>query len=97
MKRDLDLYPGDFWPEAVDCVRRACGHKEIASRTGPGHDSTMTTLLVRTAIMFVRAKGGVSHCAEEWSSKEDCGEGALALGRAMLNFDEVLRRKEMGV
>ena len=96
MKRDLHLYPGDFWPEAVDCVRRACGDKGIASRTGTGHDSTMTTQLVPTAMVFVRAKGGISHCAEEWSSKEDCGEGALALGRAVSNFDEVLRRREAG-
>ncbi|KAE8827297.1 hypothetical protein PTNB85_08650 [Pyrenophora teres f. teres] len=93
MKRDIHLYPGKFWPEAVDCVKRACGNKGIASRTGTGHDSTMTTLLVPTAMVFVRAKGGVSHCAQEWSSKEDCGEGALALGRAVLNFDEVLRGK----
>jgi N-carbamoyl-L-amino-acid hydrolase len=40
--RDVHLLPGDFWPEAVDCVRRACGENGIGSRTGTGHDSTMS-------------------------------------------------------
>jgi N-carbamoyl-L-amino-acid hydrolase len=49
MKRDIHVPVGDFWPEAIDCVRRACGDKGIGSRTGTGHDSTMTTTLVPTA------------------------------------------------
>ncbi|KAK0249624.1 hypothetical protein LTR29_014603 [Friedmanniomyces endolithicus] len=93
VKRDIHLYPGDFWPDAVDCVRRACGEKGMPSRTGTGHDSTMTQLLVPTAMIFARAKGGVSHSPEEWSDKEDCVESALALGRAVLNFDELMKTK----
>jgi beta-ureidopropionase / N-carbamoyl-L-amino-acid hydrolase len=38
-------------------------------------------------MVFARAKNGVSHDAAEWSSKEDCAESALALGKAVLNFD----------
>ncbi|KAK0253063.1 hypothetical protein LTR91_021930 [Friedmanniomyces endolithicus] len=92
-KRDIHLYPGNFWPDAVDCVRRACGEKGMPSRTGTGHDSTMTQLLVPTAMVFARAKGGVSHSPEEWSDKEDCAESALALGKAVLNFDELMKTK----
>ncbi|KAF2098864.1 N-carbamoyl-L-amino-acid hydrolase [Rhizodiscina lignyota] len=93
MKRDIHLLPGDFWPEAIDCVKRACGDKGIGSRTGTGHDSTMTTTLVPTAMVFVRAKDGLSHTAKEWSDKDDCTEGALALGKSVLNFDELMRTK----
>jgi N-carbamoyl-L-amino-acid hydrolase len=93
MKRDVHLLPGDFWPEAIDCVKRACGDKGIGSRTGTGHDSTMTTTIVPTAMIFVRAKDGISHSPKEWSDKDDCTEGALALGKAVLNFDEVLKAK----
>ncbi|KAL4903140.1 hypothetical protein BDW74DRAFT_186465 [Aspergillus multicolor] len=75
--RPVHLLPGDFWPEAVDCVRRACGDKGIGSRTGTAHDSTMTRLKCPTAMVFVRGKDGISHCAKEWSDKEDCEEGAL--------------------
>ncbi|TVY50682.1 N-carbamoyl-L-amino-acid hydrolase [Lachnellula cervina] len=93
LTRDIHLLPGNFWPEAIDCVKRACGDKGIGSRTGTGHDSTMTTLKVPTAMVFVRAKDGISHSAKEWSSKEDCAEGALTLGKAVLNFDELLKQK----
>ena len=93
MTRDVHLPPGDFWPEAIDCVKRACGDKGIGAITGTGHDSTMTTTLVPTGMVFVRAKGGWSHTAKEWSDKEDCMEGALALGKAVLNFDELLKTK----
>ncbi|KAK0779001.1 hypothetical protein LTR75_015476 [Friedmanniomyces endolithicus] len=93
VQRDIHLHPGDFWPDAVDCVRRACGEKGKPSRTGTGHDSTMTQLLVPTAMVFARARGGVSHSPEEWSDKEDCVESALTLGRAVLNFDELMRTK----
>jgi N-carbamoyl-L-amino-acid hydrolase len=57
----------------------------------------MTTLKVPTAMVFVRAKDGISHSPKEWSSKEDCKEGALALEKAVLNFDELLKEKAAGV
>lgn len=91
--RTVHLLPGDFWPEAIDCVKRACGDKGIASRTGTGHDSTMTQLLVPTAMVFARAKDGISHSPKEWTDKEDCAESAAVLGKAVLNFDEYLANK----
>ena len=92
-KRDLHLPPGKFWPEAIDCVRRACGDDGIASITGTAHDSTMTTTLVPTAMVFARAKDGISHCAKEWTDKEDCAKSAEVLGKAVLNFDHLLQSK----
>jgi len=53
----------------------------------------MTTLKVPIAMVFVRAKDGISHYPKEWSDKEDCAEGALVLGNAVLNFDELLKQK----
>lgn len=53
----------------------------------------MTTRLCPTAMVFARAKDGVSHNAKEWTSKEDCAESALVLGRAVLNYDQILREK----
>ncbi|KAF1354588.1 hypothetical protein BDV97DRAFT_418396 [Delphinella strobiligena] len=91
--RIMHLEPGNFWPEAVDCVKRACGDKGIASNTMTAHDSTMTRLLCPTAMVFARAKDGISHCAREWTSKEDCVESAVVLGKAVLNFDQLLADK----
>ncbi|KAK5457074.1 hypothetical protein LTS15_004855 [Exophiala xenobiotica] len=91
--RTVHLLPGNFWPEAIDCVRLACGDKGIASRTGTGHDSTMTQLLCPTAMVFARAKDGISHSPKEWTSKEDCAESALVLGKSVLNFDDYMKLK----
>lgn len=91
VNRIMHLEPGQFWPEAVDCVKRACGDRGIAANTLTAHDSTMTRLVCPTGMVFARAKDGISHSAKEWSSKEDCAESALVLGRAVLNFDELLK------
>ncbi|KAF2766563.1 N-carbamoyl-L-amino-acid hydrolase [Teratosphaeria nubilosa] len=87
VNKTLTLEPGKFWPEAVDCVKRACGDKGMGADTHTAHDSTMTRLLVPTGMVFARGKDGVSHNAKEWTTKEDCAEGVLALGKAVLNFD----------
>ncbi|KAK4499668.1 hypothetical protein PRZ48_010186 [Zasmidium cellare] len=93
VERVMHLEPGEFWPEAVDCVKRACGDRGMAAKTLTAHDSTMTTLVCPTAMVFARGKEGISHCAQEWTSKEDCAESAEVLGKAVLNYDEVLRKK----
>lgn len=91
--RILHLEPGKFWEEAVDCVRRACGDKGIGARTDTAHDSTMTQLKCPTAMVFARAKNGVSHAAYEWTDKADCAESAAVLGRSILNFDQILESR----
>lgn len=93
LTRDVHLLPGNFWPEAIECVKTACGDEGIGSITLTGHDSTMTTKLVPTAMVFARAKNGWSHTPKEWTSKEDCAKSALVLGRAVLNFDHYMQNK----
>ena len=93
-ERTLHLLPGKFWPEAIDCIKAACDGRGMGSITRTAHDSTMTQLLVPTGMVFARAKDGVSHNPKEWTSKEDCAESALVLGRSILNFDEYLKQKE---
>ncbi|KAK4505898.1 hypothetical protein PRZ48_003863 [Zasmidium cellare] len=95
VEKVIDFPAGKFWPEAVDCVRRACGDRGIAADTWTFHDSSMTTRLCPTAMVFARAKDGVSHNPKEWTSKEDCAESALVLGRAVLNYDQILREKSV--
>ena len=91
--RIMHLLPGKFWQEAIDCVEAGCGDMGMETMTMTAHDSTMTQLLVPTAMVLARSKNGWSHCAKEWTSKEDCAAGTLALGRAVLNFDEKLKGK----
>lgn len=95
-KRTIHLLPGKFWKDAVDCVEAGCGDMGMETMTMTAHDSTMTQLLVPTAMVMARAKNGWSHTAKEWTSKEDCAASSLALGRAVLNFDEKLKTKLAG-
>jgi len=44
-------------------------------------------------MVFARAKDGISHSAKEWTSKEDCAESALVLGKAVLDYDMILKQK----
>ncbi|GAB7357608.1 hypothetical protein MBLNU459_g0111t1 [Dothideomycetes sp. NU459] len=92
MSRIMHLLPGNFWPEAIEWVRRACRDNGMAARTGTAHDSTMTRLKCPTGMVFARAKDGISQCAKERTSKEDCAESALVLGKAVLDFDEYLAK-----
>jgi beta-ureidopropionase / N-carbamoyl-L-amino-acid hydrolase len=91
--RIMHLEPGGFWPEATECIKRACGDKGMGTQTLTAHDSTMTTLVCPTAMVVARAKDGISHCAREWTTQEDCAEGIEVLGKAVLNFDEMLRHR----
>lgn len=93
VQRVMHLEPGKFWPEAIECVKRACGDRGMAAQTLTAHDSTMTTLVCPTGMVFARGKDGISHCAKEWTSKEDCAESAAVLGKAVLNFDEMLKQR----
>ncbi|KAL2202643.1 hypothetical protein CC79DRAFT_1400946 [Sarocladium strictum] len=93
VNKDLELPTGDFTKEAVDCAARGCGDMGKPITCMSGHDSLMTILKVPTAMIFVRSKDGISHSAKEWSEKGDCADGALALGRAVLNYDEYLQKK----
>jgi beta-ureidopropionase / N-carbamoyl-L-amino-acid hydrolase len=93
VNKNLELPTGNFTKEAVDCAARGCGEMGTAITCMSGHDSLMTILKVPTAMIFVRSKDGISHSAKEWSDQQDCADGALALGRAVLNYDEFLQRK----
>lgn len=91
VKQVFFLPVGGFTREAVDCVTRACEEKGIPITCMSGHDSFMTILKVPTAMIFVRSRNGDSHAATEWCEKQDCADGAQALGRSVINFDEYLK------
>lgn len=93
LKKTVDLPVGRFTKEAVDCAANGVGDLGVAITCMSGHDSLMTMLKAPTAMLFVRSKGGYSHSPKEWSEKQDCADGALALGRTVLHYDDYLRRR----
>lgn len=54
--------------------------------SGAGHDSTAFADFCPIGMIFVRSKDGISHNKVEWSTKEDCADGAEILYRTLLNL-----------
>lgn len=86
-------------PESVfheDCIEavRSAAISEVGSsmimemNSGAGHDAAWTSKVVRTSMIFVPSKDGISHNPAEYTSPEDCALGAQILLQAVLRYDE---------
>jgi allantoate deiminase len=54
--------------------------------SGAGHDGMQLLDLCPMGMIFIRSKNGISHDPAEWSSKEDCADGANVLYHTVLNL-----------
>ncbi len=54
--------------------------------SGAGHDGMHLADLCPVGMIFVRSRAGISHNPAEWSSKEDCADGARVLYRTVLRL-----------
>ena len=58
--------------------------------SGAGHDAQAIATIAPMAMVFVPSVGGISHAIEEYSSPEDCANGAQVLLELLLLADERL-------
>ena len=58
--------------------------------SGAGHDAAHLAGTVPTAMIFIPSREGLSHNEREYSSPEQCAEGANLLLRSVLRIDEIL-------
>ena len=58
--------------------------------SGAGHDAQAIATIAPMAMVFVPSVGGISHAIEEYSSPEDCANGARVLLELLLLADERL-------
>ena len=68
--------------EIQDIAKLACkkiGVEPFFLPSGAGHDCMQLTRLCPIGMLFIRSKDGISHNPAEWSSKEDCIDGANVL------------------
>jgi allantoate deiminase len=54
--------------------------------SGAGHDGMQLLDLCPMGMLFIRSKNGISHDPAEWSSEEDCKDGANVLYHTVLNL-----------
>jgi N-carbamoyl-L-amino-acid hydrolase len=55
--------------------------------SGAGHDAAFLTQVARAAMLFVPSRGGMSHCAEEWTDSAALAKGVAAVLSAVRRFD----------
>jgi hydantoinase/carbamoylase family amidase len=86
-----------FHEDCIDAVRAAAidevGPDLIMDmKSGAGHDAAWTSKVVKSSMIFVPSKDGISHNPNEYTSPEDCELGAQVLLQAVLRYDEGVRK-----
>ncbi|WP_411503678.1 Zn-dependent hydrolase [Brevibacillus centrosporus] len=71
---------------AIQAACAAEGLETITLPSGAGHDCMQLTELCPVGMIFARSKDGISHNPAEYTSKEDCGNGAQVLYRTVLSM-----------
>ena len=71
----------------VEACEETVGHA-VSIPSGAGHDANQLAKIAPVGMIFVPSKGGRSHCPEEWTESSHIADGAKALSRALISFDE---------
>lgn len=73
--------------ELVAEASAECGLESQRLPSGAGHDAQAMAAITHPAMIFVPSVSGVSHAPEEYSTPQDCANGASALLRLLLLAD----------
>lgn len=82
-------------PRLTEALAAACAELGLSYRrmpSGAGHDAMCVAAIAPQAMLFVPSQGGVSHSPDEYTTPEDCVNGARVLLGALLRLDEILDR-----
>jgi len=60
-------------------------------KSGAGHDAAWASKVVKSGMIFVPSRDGISHNPAEYTGPEDCSLGAQVLLQAVLRYDEGVR------
>ena len=80
-------------PPMQELVAAAAAQTGLACQrlpSGAGHDAQAMASITKTAMIFVPSINGVSHAPEEYSTPEDCANGAQVLLNLLLLADQRL-------
>lgn len=67
------------------CDRLGCAHLRLPSRAG--HDAQEIGRLAKMGMIFVPSRGGISHSELEYTSPEECAQGANVLLQTFVALD----------
>jgi hydantoinase/carbamoylase family amidase len=94
--RTWGLPESKFHNECIDAVHSAAleevdASKIIEMKSGAGHDAAWTSKVVKTSMIFVPSKDGISHNPNEYTSPDDCALGAQVLLQSVVGYDERIK------
>lgn len=81
--------PAPCSAEIRDAIELSCQTVGLGTRTlpsGAGHDGMQLKAICPIGMIFIRSRNGISHNPEEWSSQEDCADGANVLYHTVLQL-----------
>ena len=67
------------------------GYSNQKINSGAGHDAQFAAYMLPTTMVFVPSKDGHSHCEPEYTSPEQCTQGASVLLNAVLKCDAKIK------
>ncbi len=91
LDRFWTIAPTPFDPGVMAAIEDACqtvGVEPTRLWSGAGHDAKYAADVMPAGMIFVRSRGGVSHCEEEFSTDDDIALGANVLLQAALSLAE---------
>ncbi|KUJ22532.1 amidase [Mollisia scopiformis] len=82
-----------FHEDCIEAVRSAAtlevgGSQIVEMKSGAGHDAAWTSKVVKSSMIFVPSRDGISHNPAEFTTAEDCALGCQILLQAVLAYDE---------
>ena len=83
--------PAPCSPELINIIAESCrelGITELQMPSGAGHDAMQIVNLCPIGMIFIRSQNGISHHPAEWSTPEDCAQGAQVLYQSVLKLAE---------
>jgi beta-ureidopropionase / N-carbamoyl-L-amino-acid hydrolase len=95
-RRGVDIAVDRFWtsvstpfdPGIVAAIAAAAGPEAMRLWSGAGHDAKYAADAGPAGMIFVRSRGGLSHCEEELSEPDDIVAGVATLLQTVLALDE---------
>jgi acetylornithine deacetylase/succinyl-diaminopimelate desuccinylase-like protein len=84
-----------FHKDCIEAVRSAAidevGVQQVMDiKSAAGHDAAWASKVVKTSMISVPSKDGISHNPSEYTSPEHCALGAQVLLQSVLRYDETL-------
>ncbi len=82
------IAPTPFDPHVVAAIADSAGPEAMRLWSGAGHDAKYAADAEPAGMIFVRSRGGLSHCEEELSEPDEIVAGVATLLRTVLALDE---------